>query len=124
MNIWTRALRALVTPRPVFRQLTVIVLFFEVGIVLMVMPWMPLWVDNYFLASQPWLMAIASNPFLRGAVSGLGVVNVWAGVAELWRLYRALGAGSVPPAFETPGAPPSPTDRDDPVHAPHRLSDQ
>jgi hypothetical protein len=123
MSVWTRALRGLVNARPVVRQLTVIVLFFEVGIVLMVMPWKPYWEDNYFLISQPSLLAIAANPFVRGAVSGLGVVNVCAGLAELWRLFISLGTG-LPPESDPPGVSPSRADRHDPVHAPHRLSDQ
>jgi len=123
MSVPTWAHRVLANARPVFRQLTVIVLVFEVGIVLMVMPWGKYWEENYFLLSQPSLLAIASNPFLRGAVSGLGLVNVCAGLAELWRLVRALGPGPLPPDFDSSSLSQSPADLDDPVHAPHRLSD-
>jgi len=124
MSVSTWVLRVVANARPVFRQLTVIVLFFEVGIVLMVMPWADFWEENYFLLSQPSLLAIASNPFVRGAVSGLGLVNVCAGLAELWRLVRALGAGSLPPDVDSMSVSQSAADLDDPVHAPHRLSDQ
>jgi hypothetical protein len=48
------------------------------------MPWSPtLWEHNYFAMAWPPLRTLLSNNFVRGAVSGLGVVNLFAGFADL-----------------------------------------
>jgi hypothetical protein len=48
------------------------------------MPWWPaFWEHNYFALRWPALRAILANNFVRGAVSGLGVVNLFAGFADL-----------------------------------------
>jgi len=64
---------------------------FEVGIVLLVLPWVSIWTRNAFVADHPWVSAIALNYFVRGAVSGLGLADIWLGIYELWRLRRHLG---------------------------------
>jgi hypothetical protein len=40
---------------------------------------------------------IAHNYFLRGAVSGLGMADVWLSFFEAWRFRRELGFGSSRP---------------------------
>jgi hypothetical protein len=65
------------------RRLLLIAFFLEVGFVLIVVPWSAYWDRNYFAQSLPFLHGIITNNFVRGAVSGLGVVNVSAGVGEL-----------------------------------------
>jgi hypothetical protein len=57
--------------------------FFEAGLLLIVLPWTALWDRNYVLAAIPWVHGLAQNPYVRGAVSGLGLVNVGLGVAEI-----------------------------------------
>jgi len=48
------------------------------------MPWWPaFWEHNYFALAWPPLRTFLSNNFIRGAVSGLGVVNLFAGFADL-----------------------------------------
>jgi hypothetical protein len=48
------------------------------------MPWWPaFWEHNYFALAWPPLRTFLSNDFVRGAVSGLGVVNLFAGFADL-----------------------------------------
>jgi hypothetical protein len=54
-----------------------------------VAPWSRFWDRNLFLASFPALEGLASNLFLRGAVSGVGVITALAGLAEL---AAAVGA--------------------------------
>ena len=64
--------------------------FVQVGLLLVVMPWWPaFWEHNYFSMAWPPLRAILSNNFVRGAVSGLGVVNLCAGFADLAYLFGA-----------------------------------
>ncbi len=71
------------------RRLFLIVLFLEVGFVLMVVPWSAYWDRNYFAEAWPLLHALITNNFVRGAVSGVGVVNLVAGVAELFSIFTA-----------------------------------
>ena len=70
-------------------RLLLIAFFLEVGFVLAVVPWSSYWDRNYFAETFPLLRELITNNFVRGAVSGLGVVNVAAGVAELFSLFVA-----------------------------------
>ncbi len=57
------------------------------GLLLVLAPWSPIWERNYFVQQLPWVAAIARNHFVRGAVTGLGIVNLAAGLAELLSLF-------------------------------------
>jgi hypothetical protein len=65
-------------------RLLLTVFFFEAGLVLVVLPWSRYWDQNYFAQLLPSLHTVLDNHFVRGAVSGLGLVNLLAGVAEIW----------------------------------------
>ena len=65
-------------------RLLLTVFFFEAGLVLVILPWSGYWEHNYFAQLIPALQTFLVNDFVRGAVSGLGLVNVLAGVAEIW----------------------------------------
>ena len=63
--------------------LVVFVLFcLEVGILLTVLPWTSLWTSNSLLLGFPKVKEFLSQNFVRGLVSGLGLVDIWMGVAE------------------------------------------
>ena len=47
-----------------------------VGAVLVVVPWTPWWEVNYLLQPHPAVRGILLSAFTRGAVSGLGLVNI------------------------------------------------
>ena len=72
-------------PRPTGTQLwiyriwlAVFVLFcLELGIVLMVGPWTPAWTNNSLSVSFPAVHNFLMNGFVRGAISGLGLVDFW-----------------------------------------------
>ena len=64
-------------------------LFLEVGFALLVVPWSVLWDRNYFIEFVPQLHELLTSNYLRGAVSGLGVLNIGAGIAELVALFAA-----------------------------------
>ena len=52
------------------------------------MPWSPtFWEHNYFAMAWPPLRTLLNNEFVRGAVSGLGVVNLFAGFADIALLF-------------------------------------
>ena len=50
---------------------------------LIVLPWSSFWDRNYFGYVWPFLRPILTNDFVRGGVSGLGVLNLLAGLSEL-----------------------------------------
>ncbi len=63
--------------------LIVFVLFcLEVGIVLMVGPWTRAWTENSLSTSFPAFHDFLMNGFVRGAVSGLGLVDFWIGISR------------------------------------------
>ena len=60
----------------------------EAGLFFTVAPWTRLWTENpllHSLALAPW----ANNPFVRGFVSGLGVIHLIVGTRDLIRVFRA-----------------------------------
>lgn len=63
--------------------------FFEAGLILLIIPWSIYWEQNYFVQAFPAVQAFISNDFVRGAVSGLGLVNLLAGLGEIWSLLTA-----------------------------------
>ncbi len=64
-------------------RLLYIAYFLEVGLILVFVPWSAFWERNYFAESLPLLQVIVTNNFVRGAVSGIGVLNLVAGLADL-----------------------------------------
>ncbi len=68
-----------------------VVLCFEMGVFLILLPWVPLWTGNYFVDHFPWVAHVAMNYFVRGAISGIGLADIWLALYETWRLRRALG---------------------------------
>jgi hypothetical protein len=71
----------------VLSRLVYLAYFVEVGLLLLVLPWSPYWERNYFIQLWPSLEFIARNNLVRGAVSGLGVINLWAAMSELGGLF-------------------------------------
>jgi len=61
--------------------------FLEVGLLLLVLPWSAFWERNYFADLWPGVHYVITNNFVRGAISGLGVVNLVAGLADLALLF-------------------------------------
>ncbi len=61
---------------------------FEVGIFLIIFPWMNLWEQNPLLYRYPDLKLIFLNGFFRGGVSGLGVANLILGGWEVAQFPR------------------------------------
>jgi hypothetical protein len=61
--------------------------FLETGAVLMLAPWSQFWDRNYFGQALPLLHDLMINNFVRGAVSGIGVVNMFAAIAEMHAFF-------------------------------------
>jgi hypothetical protein len=64
---------------------------FEMGVFLFVFPWVSVWHHNFFIARFPWLSVIARNYYFRGAVSGIGLVDIYLAFHEVWRMRAPLG---------------------------------
>ncbi len=75
------------------RVLTIlyIVFCFEMGVFLLLFPWVKFWNENFFVNHYPWVSSIAKNYFLRGAISGIGLADIILAGYELWRARRQLG---------------------------------
>ena len=71
----------------VLSRLVFLAYFIEVGLVLLVVPWSPFWDRNYFLDLWPAFSAVTRSNLVRGAVSGLGIINLWAAMSELAAMF-------------------------------------
>ena len=71
---------------PVWMQrvwLVVFVMFsIELGMVLAVLPWTRVWNENSLMYAYPTLRAILQRDFVRGAITGLGLLDIWIGIWE------------------------------------------
>ena len=72
----------------VVARVVLVVYFLEVGVLLALAPWSALWDRNYFIQAWPVIAEVAGNDYVRGAVSGLGLINLAAGCAEVIGLFR------------------------------------
>jgi hypothetical protein len=52
------------------------------GILVLVLPWTYLWTENPLLAAWPTLKLVLNLTFVRGMISGVGVVDIWMGVSD------------------------------------------
>ena len=76
---------------PVWLQRVFVVVYvlfcIELGLVLITVPWTRFWFNDGWMAQWPRLQHLMQQGFVRGAVSGLGLLDVWLGVLEAVR-YR------------------------------------
>lgn len=59
-----------------------------VGIVLILAPWSDLWETNSLLQLHPSVRTLLLSAFTRGAVTGLGFVNILLAVLDTRDLFR------------------------------------
>jgi hypothetical protein len=71
-------------------QVVLLLIWLEVGLVLILVPWSELWETNFFLYQYPLLGLFVKNPYLRGAVSGLGLINVFLALEAFRRRTSAV----------------------------------
>ncbi len=69
-------------------SLLVVIFCFELGVFLLVFPWASDWDLNYFSSLPIWASAIWASPYFRGAISGLGALNIYVSFLEVFRLRR------------------------------------
>ena len=64
-------------------SLVIFVIFcIELGMLLAVLPWTSIWTNNALLAAHPAWHALVQDNFVRGIISGIGLVDVWIGIWE------------------------------------------
>ena len=69
-------------------SLLFIIVCFEVGVFLLVFPWMDYWNNNSIASFAPGVRAVWESAYFRGALSGLGLVNIYISLGEVFRLRR------------------------------------
>ena len=77
-----------------------ILICFEIGFLLVILPWVPWppWNENYFLVLAadkihwPWLAVAMKSGYARGAVTGLGLLNILLGVWEIINFKKTARA--------------------------------
>jgi hypothetical protein len=72
-----------------------------------IVPWSTFWDQNALLEAIPAVYHWTRSEFVRGAMSGLGVLNIGAGLAELAGAWTARRRGDRERAFrpDVGGAP-------------------
>ena len=81
-------------PQPVYhwyhKMSAVLLITFcvEIGLFLLIFPWTEFWQANYFSLVVPEWHRYWDNLYVRGAVSGLGVLNLYISLSEVSRLRR------------------------------------
>jgi hypothetical protein len=79
------------------RNILWLFILFEVGAILIFLPWLRVWEFNYFLGEYPSLRPILLHPSLRGAVTGLGALDMALAI-DLLRMLMRPKAAQVPSA--------------------------
>lgn len=73
----------------VVSSLLFIVFCMELGVFLLLFPWVTrYWDQNYFSTIVPEWHRFWDSSYVRGAVSGLGVLNLYISFVEIFRLRR------------------------------------
>jgi hypothetical protein len=60
----------------------------EMGMYLLIVPWTDSWDTNYFSGLLPQIRNPWGSLYVRGAVSGLGLANLYISLVEILRLRR------------------------------------
>jgi hypothetical protein len=70
-------------------SLVLIIFCLEIGLFLMAFPWTEYWERNFFSHIVPEWHRFWDNSYVKGAVSGLGVLNVYISLLEIFNLRRS-----------------------------------
>jgi hypothetical protein len=66
-----------------------VIFVFELGLFLLVFPWLRSWDLNWVPIHSPRFAELWMNRYFRGALSGLGLLNIYIAVAEFARQLRS-----------------------------------
>ena len=62
----------------------------------MLIPWSAFWDRNYFVESSAAVRALLTSNYTRGAITGLGLLNLWAALGELGELFGSRRSDNPP----------------------------
>lgn len=72
--------------QPLWMRRVVLVVFvmfcLQMGMMLLFLPWTPPWSSNTWLAEHWQIRSVLTNYFVRGIVSGLGIIDIFIGISE------------------------------------------
>jgi hypothetical protein len=66
-----------------------VIFAFELGLFLLVFPWLRSWDLNWVPVHSPRFADLWMNRYFRGALSGLGLLNIYIAIAEFARQLRS-----------------------------------
>ena len=75
-----------------------ILICFEIGVLLAILPWLsyPSWNENYLLflladrLHLSGLSRLMTSGYMRGAITGLGFLNLWIGIVEIVNFKKTV----------------------------------
>jgi hypothetical protein len=67
-----------------------VIFAFELGLVLLVFPWLTDWDLNWLPLHSRFLAGVWLNTYFRGALSGLGLLNIYVAFVEAGRQIGAI----------------------------------
>jgi hypothetical protein len=67
----------------------------ESGLLLVLIPWSGFWDRNYFVESSAAVRQLLTSNYTRGAITGLGLLNIWAALGELADLFASRKSGDL-----------------------------
>lgn len=72
--------------QPLWMRRTILIVFvmfcLQMGMMLLFLPWTPAWSSNNWLVEHWAVREVLTNYFVRGIVSGLGVIDIFIGIWE------------------------------------------
>ena len=69
-------------------SVAVILFCFEIGFLLIFVPWSAFWENNLLFVYAPGMRTLLLSRIVRSAVSGLGFLNFLIGASEVRRFFR------------------------------------
>ena len=88
------SLRRRSAPRQIPRWLLVIeialfvILRLYVGALVVLLPWRSVWTTNAFINNWPTVASFMAQGWVRGIVSGIGLLNIWIAFSVVFRRKR------------------------------------
>lgn len=73
-------------------RVLLVLLYIELGVILVLIPWTAFWERNFFLDRYPQSIPVLLNSYFRGAISGLGLLDIWIAATLLRRRRPARPA--------------------------------
>lgn len=73
-------------PPPIWMQrlaiISTVIICCWIGFILAALPWLPQWTENSLISDFPNLRWLLGTGFVRGLVTGVGILDLWIGISE------------------------------------------